>query len=151
MAHQHLDAEAHGIRRGGGEIAVDASAESGEIFLHSLGAQRVAGRPVVDIRQKGVDGGERVLIAGKAVDQQRVQVVLVEIAVRQRGKKSRGLVRSSQLLCQRAERRHPHAEDRLGLDARQQAREKTGVALIRESLKALPYRHFTFPKRRSRR
>ena len=150
MAHQHLDAEAHGVRRGGGEIAVDASAEVRELFLHRFGAQRVAGRPVVDIRQEGVEGGKRVLIAGKLVDQQRVQIVLVEITVRQRRKKSRGLVRSSQLLCQRPERRHPHAEDRLGLDARQQAREEIGVALVRESFKALPYRHFTLPKRRSR-
>ena len=134
-----------------GEIAPDHALERRQMLSDRGGARRIAGGPVVHEGQKGIERGEQRVIIPYPGQQHGVEIVLLEGLVRQRGEKIRRLLRSPQLLCQRAQRRKAHAEDLPARHVGREGRDEIGVLRVGKRLQALADAHLTAPKRRSRR
>ena len=82
-AHEHADAEAHGVL---GAVRHPSSGLGTEPFgplFEGPGADDVANGPVVHIWKKGIQRGYGLVIAAQFVYEQAVQAVLIVVAVRQ--------------------------------------------------------------------
>ena len=130
VRHKHFDAEADGIDLAAFYPAAALVRQSRRVFFECLRAQRVAGRPVVHIREKGVERGDGGGIVLFLVQNQRVEVVLVQIPVRQIGEKEADVGFPAKLSSERAAIRHTHAENALRRERRDELCHEGRVFLV---------------------
>jgi len=80
---QHPDAKADRIGPAGGNPRFDSGFELRQVLFEHLRRELVAGRPIVHIRQKRLRRREGFAVIGDLLDQKGVQLVFLEVLVRQ--------------------------------------------------------------------
>ena len=99
-----------------------------------------ARRPVVHIREERINRGDGRGAVLLLVQYQRVEVVLVQIPVRQVGQKFPDIRHTAQLLCQSAAVGHTDAENALRRERRHEPRHERGVRFVAQREKPAAYR-----------
>ena len=84
------------------------------MLRENLGRKAVAGRPVVDVRQEPFGFRERCVVVADFLHEERMEVVLLVIFVRQNAQEVR------RLLCEVPQQRRAHADYGFGRDGRHQ-------------------------------
>ena len=90
------------------------------MLRENLGRKAVAGRPVVDVRQEPFGFRERCVVVADFLHEERMEVVLLVVCVRQNAQEVRRLGGARKLLCEVPQQRRAHADYVLGRDGRHQ-------------------------------
>ena len=128
VRHQHLKAEAAGVRFLGRSPDPDLSEQFGLVPLERLRGHDVADRPIIHVGQKRIHRGDAGPIILDFGNQQGMQHILVEVIVRQAGQECGRFRVCGESLRKPARVGHADADEPLDQHAGRKLRLEGGIA-----------------------
>lgn len=130
VTHQHPDAETAGVLVAGGHPTAHLGQQLRPVAAKNAGRQLVAGGPVVHKRKETLQPLDATAVVPLLGDEEGMQLILFEIAMRQRGKEGLRFSGTTQLLGQQSQRRGAHTDDAFRRKVGQQGALEGGILFV---------------------